>query len=151
MTSTISTQPASNFFALLTDHTIPGLSTLLPTSATCIVPYHLLKYLQGIACISTPDTPNQMTTPTLFFLVSHDIGVCQAWTPWSNSILAVHDDILCPIPLIVLLHLPLPILHHFCHSFFLFLTFTIKNDQKNLLSAYIINPYFFPKSYMHKI
>ena len=44
----ISTQPASNFF-LLTDHTTPGLSALLPTSATHTVDYHLLKYLQGIA------------------------------------------------------------------------------------------------------
>ena len=46
MTSTISTQPASNF--LLTDHITPHLSALLPPSATYTVHYHLLKYLQGI-------------------------------------------------------------------------------------------------------
>ena len=51
MISTISTQPASNF--LLTDHTRPGLSALLPPSATHTVHYHLLEY-PGALHISMP-------------------------------------------------------------------------------------------------
>ena len=56
MTSTIITQPASNF-SLLTDHTIPGLLALLPTSATHTVHSPLTKVPPGHCDISMLNHP----------------------------------------------------------------------------------------------
>ena len=77
MTNTISTQPASNFSHYL-------LTTPHPVCQHCCLPQ---QHIQSITtylstsralCISMPNTPDQMTTPTLFLLITHGVRVLGA-------------------------------------------------------------------------
>ena len=125
MTSTISTQPTSNYFHYLqtTQHLVCHIAAYL---SNMYRPLPLTKVPPGHHASACPIPLIKITTPTLFSIF-HDIGVHWA-DPMIKLILAVCDSSFVQ-PLIVLLHLPFPILCHFCH-FFPFLPFTIKKDQK---------------------
>ena len=146
MTSTISTQPASNFFLITSRPHHTCSVSIAAYLSNMYSPLPLTKVPPGHCTSACPIPLIKMTTPTSFSIL-HDIGVHWA-EPMINLVLAVHDSSFVQ-PLIVLLHLPFPILCHFCH-FFPISDVYYKERPKDLLSIYIINPYF-PKLYMQNI